>query len=1403
MQYSPVKPQAESPEAPPPEELYRLYGELSPAAKVVVHLKIVAGSGAGNGTLYKAVSAVKIPLPGGKTLGAGFVGEVVSQVKGSGLWLGLNQERNQFCHDMNIAAFADPMCGLYIEAVERTSRSTSYVHYQAHRIRELRFVVYGNYDDAMAGRLVEDTPGTLALLAGFVSDVTLRPEWLSSRAPVIREALLLAKLDFLLRTGHRPPDFDGFRTQLEQLAATSQDPGTRISLARFAILRGEPAGAIQIGEDLRPRTREIEGGKASDHGVMVAAYRHLIAAMAHFTCGRNTEALAGFREGLKLFRKSTHKRKIFLPDIEGLLAMLCILREGDSALIPELMGWVEDAGRDTFGSSNLGGVDAAWAMALIVQGKDDAAGNVLKNSALNYNAPLARAVEPLAQFLLDPTPLRARMAELKSLFERYRDTLPLIAEIYASLLEKLANDPEPYREFLGRPGRQPIIRLVDLIKVNDPWERALDHLETLLAPSANPVAEPARKKSKRLIWLLEPDIGTIEVVEQTAKVKEGWNAGRTLSFRRVGKNEPPLEMDDHDRRVVATLRHGYDRTPYYYTAMESYGPDPYKTLLALVGHPRVFHAEDRSRQLDLVRYPVELVVSEAPGGYRIALSHFSEQPATLLEQEAPDRYRVIDVSADVVKVGSLLGSDGMVVPRDGRDRVVNLVRRSIGGALPIRSEIDAVEVPAIEGDPTPVLRLVPIDRGLRVSAFVLPFGDAGPHYLPGHAGKSVLSLVDGKTQRANRDLERETAELTALLAACPSLDERAVGEMEWALPDLYDSLEFLSEVQGYPGAVSLEWPEGGRLQVTAAAASAGMSVKLRASRDWFQVSGEVRIDENLVMDLRELLDRAARTQGRFIQLDDGRFLALTEELRRRLDRLGALSEGDGRGRKVHRMAAFAVAEALEDAGKLDADKQWRDQLERIRAAGSHAPKIPSTLQTDLRDYQAEGFRWMSRLAHWGAGACLADDMGLGKTVQAIAVMLEHAPHGAILVVAPTSVCHNWAAEIERFAPSLFVHQFAAVGDRTALVKSLGPMDVLVTSYGLLHQEAALLSATPWRIAVLDEAQAIKNAATKRAQASMMLQADFRLALTGTPVENYLEELWSLFHFINPGLLGSLESFRKRFALPIERGDKSAKQSLKALVGPFILRRTKSAVLTELPPRTEQTILVDLDDDERALYEALRRRAMERIENLPDDASGQRKIHILAEITRLRRACCHPSLAAPDATGMEGAKLSLFLELVDELVRNRHKALVFSQYVGFLEIVRKALDERGIAYQYLDGQTPQREREKRVNAFQAGEGDLFVISLKAGGTGLNLTAADYVIHLDPWWNPAVEDQASGRAHRIGQQRPVTVYRLAVAGTIEQGILGLHQDKREMAAELLDGSEASAKLSDEELMNLLSG
>jgi SNF2 family DNA or RNA helicase len=336
--------------------------------------------------------------------------------------------------------------------------------------------------------------------------------------------------------------------------------------------------------------------------------------------------------------------------------------------------------------------------------------------------------------------------------------------------------------------------------------------------------------------------------------------------------------------------------------------------------------------------------------------------------------------------------------------------------------------------------------------------------------------------------------------------------------------------------------------------------------------------------------------------------------------------------------------------------------------------------------------------------------------------------------------------------------------------------------------------------VLDEAQAIKNAATKRSQAAMRLKGKFKILTTGTPIENHLGELWNLFQFINPGLLGSLDNFNQKFANPIERQqDKAARLQLKKLIQPFILRRTKTQVLAELPARTEVVLHVQLSKEEQLFYEALRREALDKLANSEANA-GQKHLQVLAEIMRLRRACCNPKLVKPQMN-LPSSKLELFGETLEELLDNGHKALVFSQFVDHLSIVKEYLDQQKITYQYLDGSTPSKERKKRVDAFQAGEGDVFLISLKAGGTGLNLTAADYVIHLDPWWNPAVEDQASDRAHRIGQQRPVTIYRLVAKDTIEDKIVALHQHKRDLANSLLEGTEMSGKISTDQLLQLI--
>jgi SNF2 family DNA or RNA helicase len=463
--------------------------------------------------------------------------------------------------------------------------------------------------------------------------------------------------------------------------------------------------------------------------------------------------------------------------------------------------------------------------------------------------------------------------------------------------------------------------------------------------------------------------------------------------------------------------------------------------------------------------------------------------------------------------------------------------------------------------------------------------------------------------------------------------------------------------------------------------------------------------------------------------------------------------------------------------------------------------VPAALQAQLRQYQADGFAWMARLAHAGLGACLADDMGLGKTVQTLALLLHRAELGPALVIAPTSVCGNWAAEATRFAPSLRVLNYGDA-DRQSLLASASSGDLVVASYSLVQIDAEAFAAREWATLVLDEAQALKNAATKRVKAIATLQAGFRLALTGTPVENRLADLWSIMNLLNPGLLGSSQQFNDRFASAIERQrDEVVRGRLRRLVAPFLLRRTKAQVLPDLPPRTEIIHRIEPGPEERAFLEAARRSAIERVSELAGDVGeGQAAFHVLAELTRLRRAACDPRLVAPEL-GLVGAKAQEFEQLAQELVAGRHKALVFSQFTDFLKLLGERLDAAGIGYQYLDGSTPAAERTRRVAAFQRGEGDLFLISLKAGGFGLNLTAADYVLIVDPWWNPAAEDQAMGRAHRIGQLRPVTVYRLVTAGSIEERIVELHRDKRTLAEGILEGQDQGRAIQAAELAALL--
>ncbi|TWT66397.1 DEAD/DEAH box helicase [Allorhodopirellula solitaria] len=675
--------------------------------------------------------------------------------------------------------------------------------------------------------------------------------------------------------------------------------------------------------------------------------------------------------------------------------------------------------------------------------------------------------------------------------------------------------------------------------------------------------------------------------------------------------------------------------------------------------------------------------------------------------------------------------------------------------------------------------------------------------VPGQQPDIVPCLSETGPVRLQRSLTGELESAQQIVERFALNKLSSDGDHEWVAVSDHAALDLLGRLHDVgDDAPRIVWPEGETFRVRGEITPKSLRVQIDDSPDWFGVTGSVTID-GVEVPLNDLL-LAVREDRQLVRVGDRKFAKISEAFRRRLTQLADTLVAEKGHLKLPAAAVPVAQEVIGDDVSLEATVAWHQAVERLDTLGSWNPERPSGLDATLRDYQLDGYRWLARLSHWGVGGVLADDMGLGKTVQTLGILIDRSSEGPALVIAPTSVGENWVREAARFAPSLNAVLYRDC-DRDEIIKTAGPGTVLIVSYQLMQRDAKRFATRPWTTLVLDEAQFIKNSQTKTSQAIRTLQADWRLGLSGTPLENHLGELWSLFRTLSPGLLGSWQRFRSRFAEPIERhNDAERRESLARLVRPFILRRTKDKVLTELPPRTEITLRAELSDPERKLYEDARMAALAELTQGSADGEksheGRRRIQTLAWLTRLRQLACHPALVDADWKGTS-AKLDLLMSLVDELRDGDHRALVFSQFVKHLGVVREVLDRRGIPYQYLDGSTPSQERQRRVDAFQAGEGDLFLISLKAGGTGLNLTAADYVLHLDPWWNPAVEDQATDRAHRIGQERPVTVYRLVAERTIEEQILQLHADKRELVAGVLDGTDAAARLQTQDLIELI--
>ncbi|MDP2272913.1 MAG: DEAD/DEAH box helicase [Archangium sp.] len=911
------------------------------------------------------------------------------------------------------------------------------------------------------------------------------------------------------------------------------------------------------------------------------------------------------------------------------------------------------------------------------------------------------------------------------------------------------------------------------------WQRTLAKLDAALATST-PVATGAEVQ-----WRLQ----ITEELHVTA-----WVGDRAVSRKELLHFALPL-LDSH----LAPLLPDDDE------------PASRALLEGLIDHPRAVLDRAPELAVRIERAQVGLVAEERLGSVRVSaglegaalppyladrVRRAEPEELLFLWDEGPRQLTLLDVKPELRELLGVLQKENAVFPPESHGALLESLSKwaqRLPVAMP-RSVLGESVPPTLLA----VLRLEARPKGaveLEVRIRALPDAAA---MLPGSGPRDVHLRRGEKAVHAVRDLKAEVAFAEALCNELPLSKAEVLEDFpfHFRFEHAEDALTLVDASARRSIAPELEWV-GTPLRSLGGTGPRALKVTVKNDLEWFGVLGSLSVEGERV-ELARLLD-AARRKSRWVQVEAHTYVELNEVLRRHLERVADHVHVTKQGLLVGPAATEAL-KSLEAAGAtLEADAAWEKLADRIEGARKLEPKLPRGLKAKLRPYQLEGYQWLSRLAAMGAGAVLADDMGLGKTVQALTLLLSRASEGPALVVAPTSVAFNWKEEAERFAPSLKLHLYADLDDRA---QTLGPGDVLVMSYGLLVRDAKQLASRQFATVVFDEAQNLKNAHTQRFLAAKALKAEFRVALSGTPIENHLGELWALFALVFPPLLSNWESFRARFAIPIEtQTDPTAAPALGRILEPFLLRRTKAEVETELPLRTEVRVPVVLSTPEWELYEDTRLAALSDLETPKRVMKDQeRRVQVLALLTRLRLVASHPRLHVENSQ-IVSSKLSRLLELIDELRAEGQRALVFSQFTSHLALVREALDERRIGYVELDGSTPRKVRTERVREFQDGNAPIFLLSLKAGGVGLNLTAATNVIHLDPWWNPAVEDQASDRAHRLGQKRPVTIYRLIAMGTVEEQMLTLHERKRALIAGVLSGKSQAGKLGTDQLIALL--
>jgi superfamily II DNA or RNA helicase len=899
--------------------------------------------------------------------------------------------------------------------------------------------------------------------------------------------------------------------------------------------------------------------------------------------------------------------------------------------------------------------------------------------------------------------------------------------------------------------------------------------------------------------------------------RTGW-VRSGISWRDLSYSGAHLRHNSLHRRVLAQLHAAHRTNPqaYYYSdtpvLLSDFGPDLWPLLEQLLdAGVELVPAKGTPGPVTLAAAPAELSLDmrrDGPagaaslhpvvslGGTPLPAAGFcllgdpvhglvlDQAPGTAGLMLAPMAGRVAPAVSRLVD-----SSEPVRIPAGDVDRFLRQYYPALSRVVAVRSSDDTVALPEV-GAPRLALtvtyaadHLATLDWGFAYQVgndlrrFPLS-GDDGAATRDPRAERQLVASVPLPVDRLPRLREQTPDQLPATGLELRGIDTVLLTEQ--VLPALREA-DVLVDVVGAP-------PE---YRHTTAVPLVQVSATDAEDADWFDLGVTVSVEGEQI-PFQQLFIALASGDSHLV-LDSGTYFRLDrpefEQLRRLIEEARALQDRDGDSLRISRYQVGLWDELTELGVIAEQSDRWKQSVQGLLDIGTVTPPPPPPgLTAELRPYQLEGYQWLTFLAEHGLGGVLADDMGLGKTLQTLAMVAAAKDSGRLphpmLVVAPTSVVPNWAAEAARFVPGLTVATVTETETRRAmpLPELVAGADLVITSYALFRIDAEAYRALSWSGLVLDEAQFVKNHQAKTYQCARQLVTPFKLAITGTPLENSLMDLWSLLSIVAPGLFPSPQRFAEFYRTPIERGtDPELLATLRRRIRPLLRRRTKEQVAAELPPKQEQVLDVTLNPKHQKIYQTHLQRERTKVLGLVDDLNKNR-FTIFRSLTLLRQLSLDPALVDEKYRGVPASKVEVLTEHLREVVDEGHRVLVFSQFTGFLRTVRDRLAADGIAYAYLDGRT--RDRAKRIEEFRSGTAPVFLISLKAGGFGLNLTEADYVFVLDPWWNPAAEAQAVDRTHRIGQDKKVMVYRLVATGTIEEKVMALKARKADLFARVMD-------------------